>query len=588
MIVPEKKNIEEILGGARVRYSVPKYQRTYDWGKGELQELMDDLKQLKGSKENNLFLGNLIFDVSDSENYKIVDGQQRLTSISILFIALREQARFLNDPEVASEIQKYISIYSKVRNKNDIKFEVSSNIRDLYEHMTNPNWDGEFPDKLNNKSIKRQVNKIRPIFTFIKDSISGYSIEELNDFINTVWLAYVVVIKVENTQDVFSVFERTNARGLDLNIGDLLKNYILSYQQDSFEDKWSEIVDNANGQLPRMLKYFWVSRKGYIQQSKLYKSLKNYVQELDKSNQDDGIAIFVQDLYKFSRFFKSTTSFSIEKKRDWLEESGFEKLAKNEDYYARIGRNFQALKLFRVSQPIPLIFSIFDLYKNDPNSKPDVLFKALKAIENYHFVNNVISGRVGNEVEKFYAETAAKFYNSSENFASEMKSFVEVLRSKKAMKDEFIANFIDSVSYNSKNYGLINYVFDRINNFGAKGAQYVSIFRPEIDFNKRNYNIEHFYAQSAKKKYSEEEQEYFNQIGNLVVISRHTNSSLGDLEPKAKIEKIESDKKHYGNLRYMDDFIDKYKRLSENWDFDKITARSKDLGLEGYTKIWNF
>ena len=38
----------------------------------------------------------------------------------------------------------------------------------------------------------------------------------------------------------------------------------------------------------------------------------------------------------------------------------------------------------------------------------------------------------------------------------------------------------------------------------------------------------------------------------------------------------------------MDDFIDKYKRLSENWDFDKITARSKDLGLEGYTKIWNF
>ena len=62
MIVPEKKNIEEILGGARVRYSVPKYQRTYDWGKGELQELMDDLTQLKGNNENHLFLGNLIFE----------------------------------------------------------------------------------------------------------------------------------------------------------------------------------------------------------------------------------------------------------------------------------------------------------------------------------------------------------------------------------------------------------------------------------------------------------------------------------------------------------------------------------------------
>ena len=584
----KKKNIEEILGGARVRYSVPKYQRTYDWGKGELQELMDDLTQLKGNNENHLFLGNLIFDVSDSENYKIVDGQQRLTSISILFIALREQARLLNDSEVASEVQKFISIYSKVRDKNDIKFEVSSNIRDLYEHMTNPNWDGEFPDKLNNKSIKRQVNKIRPIYNFIKDEISRYSIEDLNEFINAVWLSYVVVIKVENTQDVFSVFERTNARGLDLNIGDLLKNYILSYQQESFEEKWSEIVDNANGQLPRMLKYFWVSRKGYILQSKLYKSLKNYVQELDKNNKEEGIAIFVQDLYNFSRFFKSTTSFSIEKKRDWLEESGFEQLAKNEDYYARFGRNMQALKLFRVSQPLPLIFSILHLYKIDSNSKPDTLFKTLRAIENYHFVNNIISGRVGNEVEKFYAETAAHLYNSSESFASEMKTFIEVLRSKKAMKDEFISNFIDTVIYNSKNYGLINYVFDRMNNHGSKGAQYVSIFRPEIDFNKRNYNIEHFYAQSAKKKYSEEEQENFNQIGNLIVISRHTNSGLGDLDPKEKIKKIESDKKHYGNLRYMDDFIEKYKPIAENWDFEQINKRSKDLGLDGFTRIWNF
>ena len=114
MIVPEKKTIEEILGGVRVKYSVPNYQRAYDWGKGELQELMDDLTQLKGNKESNLFLGNLIFDVSNSENYKIVDGQQRLTSISILFIALREHARTLNDSEVASEVQNFLAFEASV------------------------------------------------------------------------------------------------------------------------------------------------------------------------------------------------------------------------------------------------------------------------------------------------------------------------------------------------------------------------------------------------------------------------------------------------------------------------------------------
>ena len=223
MIVPEKKTIEEILGNERIKYSVPNYQRSYDWGKGELQELMDDFTQIKGNKESYLFLGNLIFDVSESENFQIVDGQQRLTSLSILFIALREQARDLNEASVQGEVQKYISTYSKVRNKNAIKLEVSSNIRDLYEYMANPNWDGGFPDKLNNKSIKRQINKIRPIYSFIRAEIKNYNIDELNEFINAVWLSYVVVIKVEDTQDVFKVFERTNARGLDLNIGDLLK-----------------------------------------------------------------------------------------------------------------------------------------------------------------------------------------------------------------------------------------------------------------------------------------------------------------------------------------------------------------------------
>ena len=87
MISPERQTIEQILGGTKVNFSVPNYQRSFDWGKGELQELMDDLKEIKESKNKDLFLGNFIFDISDSSKYKIVDGQQRLTTISLIFIA---------------------------------------------------------------------------------------------------------------------------------------------------------------------------------------------------------------------------------------------------------------------------------------------------------------------------------------------------------------------------------------------------------------------------------------------------------------------------------------------------------------------
>jgi uncharacterized protein with ParB-like and HNH nuclease domain len=588
MISPEKQTIEQILGGTRVKYSVPSYQRSYDWGKGELQELIDDLKQLKGDKEKELFLGNFIFDVSDGENYNVVDGQQRLTTISILFIALREHAKKLNELEIAAEIQKYISIYSKIRGKNEIKFNVSQNIKDVYEMMANPEWDGQFVDKIESKPVKRQVNKIKPIYSYIIKELAEYNSTELKEFINGLWDTYVIVIQVESTQDVFAVFERTNARGLDLNIGDLLKNYIFSYQQDGFEDKWAEIIENANGGLPRMLKYFWVSRKGYIQQSNLYREIKNYVKEIDGQNNQEGIKIFVKELYAFSRYYKVVQSLDPEQVRDWLEEIGLTDLAQNEDYYARIARVFQALKLFRVTQSIPVIYSIFRLYVKKESTKFDWLLNSLEAIEKYHFVNNVVSGRVGHEVENFYAETANRLYNSKEDFVAELTRFKNDLSKKRALRDEFSSNFVDSIVYNTSNIGLINYVFDRINNYKVKGSQYVPIYSPEKDLKKRNYNIEHILAQNHKAKFTEEEQEKFDQIGNLIVISRHTNSQLQDLDPKDKVKLIESDKKHFGNLRYMDDFLNDYKADLEDWNFDSIDKRSENMAKMAFEKIWQF
>lgn len=590
MIIPEKKTIEDILSSTRTKFSVPSYQRSFDWGKGELQELIDDLKEIKNSKDKDLFLGNLIFDVSNQDNYKIVDGQQRLTTISIIFIAIREHAKKINDQGAAEEIQKYIAIYSKIRNKNEVKISVSENIKDVFELMSDINWDRQFPDKIKGKSVKRQNNKVKPIFNYIMDSLSEYSSEDLNLFIKALWDTYVIVIKVENTEDVFSIFERTNARGLDLNIGDLLKNYIFSYSTDKFENKWSEIIENAEGSLQRMLKYFWISRKGHIQQSKLYKELKDYVKELDMEHDNNGIDMFVDDLYEFSRYYKVIQSLDPELVKDWLEENNLKSLSDNEDYYKKVSRVFQGLKLFRVTQAYPLIFSIFKFYKKTGATNHKKLFEVLEKIENYHFVNNVVSGRIGNEVEKFYAENASIFYNEKISFTKIIDKFINQLHKKKAHKDEFISNFVETITYSQKNIQLVNYVFDRINNYNVKGGQYVEIFSPEKDLKKRNYNIEHILAQNKKKdnNYNENELEIFDKIGNLIVISRHSNSELQDKNPIEKINIIKSDRKHFGNLRYIDDFIKNYENQFESWNLNVIEERSKKIAKNGYDIIWNF
>ena len=85
---PERKTIEEIFR-QNVKYTVPKYQRSFDWGETQLQELMEDLAEIVRNKnKENLFLGTFIFDISQEGTVKIVDGQQRLTTLALIISTL--------------------------------------------------------------------------------------------------------------------------------------------------------------------------------------------------------------------------------------------------------------------------------------------------------------------------------------------------------------------------------------------------------------------------------------------------------------------------------------------------------------------
>src|ERR1700733_4414170 len=97
MIQPKLANIGEILGLSN-QFVVPKYQRRYAWDKSEASEFLGDL-QSEADAERGLFLGTLIFDISEEKEKKmtIVDGQQRLTTILLFLIACRNLAKKIKD-----------------------------------------------------------------------------------------------------------------------------------------------------------------------------------------------------------------------------------------------------------------------------------------------------------------------------------------------------------------------------------------------------------------------------------------------------------------------------------------------------------
>src|SRR3989344_5724381 len=359
MIQPKSRTLDDIFSDGQNRIIIPNYQRSFDWSKNEVQELITDLETTGKSDSSRLFLGSFVFDNSVEGELKVVDGQQRLTTIALVLLACRAVAKKNKQHDLSQEIQKKLTFTdSSTGKKVSERITVSPSIRDVFQYICDNSWNGEFPVKIKNKPVKRQTNKIKPVYDYIFDEIRRYKSEELSNFLRVLYRAYVIEILITDPLEAFDIFERTNARGLDLNIADLLKNYLFASVTDpTIGEKWDEITENSENTLQRMLKYFWVSGHGYAQKKDLYRNLKIYGDET-------GAEVLTDELYKFSRFYRAVRSLDESRIKEWLLESGLNPLAENEGYINQIRRVFEALKLFHVTQAYPLTYSIFIAYKN--------------------------------------------------------------------------------------------------------------------------------------------------------------------------------------------------------------------------------
>ena len=139
MIVPKHTPLGDLYKSNAVLV-VPKYQRSFDWGKNEVFEMMTDLKSSMSSG-SALFLGTFVFYISNKSEYKIVDGQQRITSFTLLLIACRQRAKKLKFHSLAQEIQKKISFTDETTGEMvSERVLVSSSISDVFKFISDERW----------------------------------------------------------------------------------------------------------------------------------------------------------------------------------------------------------------------------------------------------------------------------------------------------------------------------------------------------------------------------------------------------------------------------------------------------------------
>ena len=246
-ITPTSLTVNQLLGQTNERYIIPPYQRRYSWLERQIGELIDDISQIE-SNDTHL-LGSIVClagaHVADLNELEVVDGQQRLTTVSILLVCLKErlQAEGAAQQSAISDIEK-LSVAKSMTGKEAAKIKLDS--IDAKDYATLASGDNAL--EVENKSLACA-------FAFVRRWVADTSVEELKRF----WYrlanqAIVIRLDVSNAKDAFKLFETINNRGLRLSHTDIIKNFLLGNAARFGEPQlayartnWAKVVVNLDG-----------------------------------------------------------------------------------------------------------------------------------------------------------------------------------------------------------------------------------------------------------------------------------------------------------------------------------------------------
>ncbi|MFA5431593.1 MAG: DUF262 domain-containing HNH endonuclease family protein [Candidatus Paceibacterota bacterium] len=476
---------------------VPIHQRPFSWQEDHVDALINDIKS--NFNEEEYFLGTVVLTGSDSQN-EIVDGQQRITTVSLIYACIRDF--FANDKDSDDIQTKYLSTYD-IRTKEYMpKLELSQQDNDFFRNL--------IINKVVETKIQRASNqKIMIAYDLIKESIQ--KLLENNNYDENIlidWKEFVdeklkiVAITVPNDTNAFTIFETLNDRGLALAQVDLLKNYLYSKANtrlDEVQKSWIELVSKIESEdealLLTYIKHFWFTYYYFVRErnNELFKSIKADIKT------STSVTTFVNNLKNdvdvYLAILNHNSSF-------W-------------DNYDNLCRShIETLNYFNLEQYRPLVFAILKRFS------PDEVKKALKLIVSWLVRNLIVGAMGGGTLEKAYADKAKAIFTNSIKTAAELRdSLISIIPQDEVFREQFK---IATVSQ-AKN---ARYYLSSIENH-KRGKQHPELL---VNLNPDSVNLEHVLPQNPEGNYptftDEQHSAYYKRIGNLTLMKTKENNDF--------------------------------------------------------------
>lgn len=530
-------------------YEVPKYQRDYSWDKEQWSDLWYDLMQMIDENDSH-YMGYLVLQTSDDKNFKIIDGQQRITTICILILAVinylknmqcSEEEKQINEQRAQALLTTYIGNIDMITLTSVNKLVLNRNNDHFYKTYLSSLQ--EPPKRGLNASERLMKNAFDLFSIYLKEKYKNA--EELISFVdNLVNNLFFTVITVTDELNAFKVFETLNARGVQLSSSDLLKNYLFSVANeqhqtmlDELENLWSEVSDILKEtQISDFLRVYWNSTHKTIRKNQLYKTIRDEIKTPAQSFN------LLRDMRKKADVFMALKAPEDEMWRN----------------YKEIRENLELLKLFNVIQPFSLLISA---YSNLNIHDFETLLSKIVIIS---FRYNIICGKNPNEQEVFYNKLALDIENNKKYESN------DILTSSIYVKDaEFEQTFAyKEFVYSSRNNQIAKYILCKIEKFDNG----LTIDRNEI-------TLEHILPDNPDENWDWDDtkiQQFRYRLGNMALLEKGKNNDLENVpySEKKEIYKLST----IPSTKKIGDII-------EEWTEEVIDNRQTDMARKA-KGIW--
>ena len=561
------ESFRKIIGNG-LTYVVPKFQRDYSWDSAQWEDLWEDIAQ-QSEEENNEdpshYMGYLVLQAINDKEFKIIDGQQRITTLMILILAALENIHSLiqksTDQKIKSENETrldtlkntYIGFTDPISLRTKPKLKLNKNNEDYFRSLCNL---GDHIRQVGIKSSERLLLRAKKFFTKkIEDSHFGCDGEGIARFIDKMSdILFFTSITVSSDLNAYKVFETLNARGVKLSTPDLIKNHLFSMVDDKgqiseeeirdLESKWEIITQNlGKSDFSQFIQAHWNSENRSTRQNQLFRAIKSSITNKQL------LFSYLNELQEASEIFAALDSDKNHEEEFWIG-----------DDFKTIKDPLKTLRNFNISQPYSLLIAAYK------NFSKDEFCKIFGYIDTISIRYNVIGQRQANDQERIYNQIALEISGQTIKNLSQIK---EKLKEIYISDDDFKSDFQRKEIKTGQSDKKARYLLTRIEKSINLG----------FSIDESETTLEHILPQKWESytwwSSCDFEEDDSGALGNMTLLDKKTNKEIG-------VKSFSEKKNFFTRSSYiLTSSICEY----EKWDHSSIQKRQKWLA-EQAIKCW--